>query len=182
MLIYLQAIDTEEERDLFLYVYESHSKQMAWVANRILQNKEDTEDAVHDAFVGIANNISSLRTRSKTDIRNYALKAAQNAALDICRKKKPIQAYNESIVEFSNIDLLFEQTCLREAFDTVVAAIKSLGEPYGFVLYCVYVMEMNINEIASQLSRKPDTVRKQILRGKKQLLMALRKEVDHDNA
>lgn len=50
MLIYLQVIDAPEDRDQFITLYETYRGLMFYVANQILQNEQDAEDAVHDAF------------------------------------------------------------------------------------------------------------------------------------
>lgn len=180
MLIYLQTIYSQEDKDLFIYIYEHHKKQMVWVANKILQNKENAEDAVHNAFVGIANNIASLKNRSEIDIKNYALKSAQNAARNIQSKENLQRKYDVEALKEYEIDLALEKICLRETYDTIVSAIRNLDEPYGFVLYCLYVMEMDVKEIAVALSRNPAAVRQQIVRGKKKLLDLLRKEEEFE--
>lgn len=58
MLIYLQVIDAPEDRDQFITLYETYRGLMFYVANQILQNEQDAEDAVHDAFFCPWRNIS----------------------------------------------------------------------------------------------------------------------------
>ena len=55
MLVYLQAIDNPEDRTRFEAMYSAYRGLMFHVANRILQNPQDAEDAVHLAFLGLAN-------------------------------------------------------------------------------------------------------------------------------
>ena len=50
MLIYLQMIDTPEERSKFELLYREYRGLMFHVANRILENDQDAEDAVHQAL------------------------------------------------------------------------------------------------------------------------------------
>lgn len=47
MLVYLQAIDNPEDRTRFEAMYSAYRGLMFHVANRILQNPQDAEDAVH---------------------------------------------------------------------------------------------------------------------------------------
>ena len=60
MLIYLQVIDAPEDRDQFITLYETYRGLMFYVANQILQNEQDAEDAVHDAFLSVAEHIKKF--------------------------------------------------------------------------------------------------------------------------
>ena len=55
MLLYLQAIDDPEDRTRFEAMYSAYRGLMFHAANRILQNAQDAEDAVHLAFLSLAN-------------------------------------------------------------------------------------------------------------------------------
>ena len=60
MLIYLQMIETDEDRQKFIQLYETYRGLMFYVANRILHNTEDAEDAVHQAFLSIIENLDKI--------------------------------------------------------------------------------------------------------------------------
>ena len=78
-----KMIHTQTDKELFEKIYVQHKSKMVWVASQVLQTSEEAEDAVHTAFVAIANNFAYIRDRSEMDIQNYALKAAKNAALNM---------------------------------------------------------------------------------------------------
>lgn len=59
--MYLALIDDEKDKIKFREIYEEYSKQMWYVANEILHDRFLAEDAVHDAFLGIAKNFGSSR-------------------------------------------------------------------------------------------------------------------------
>ena len=54
MIIYLSMIDTPEDRSKFERLYIEYRDVMYHVAYKILNNEQDAEDAVHQAFVKIA--------------------------------------------------------------------------------------------------------------------------------
>lgn len=54
MLIYLQLIETPEDRSRFEQLYIAYRDLMFYIARKILGNNQDAEDAVHDAFVTVA--------------------------------------------------------------------------------------------------------------------------------
>ena len=68
LLYYLSLIETEEERQLFARLYELHKKQMHFVANQVLRNDTMSEDAVHNAFEGVARNMKSLEGKTEEDM------------------------------------------------------------------------------------------------------------------
>ena len=54
MLIYLQALDSPEDRTRFEALYTAYRGLMFHAARRILNNDQDAEDAVHMAFLSLA--------------------------------------------------------------------------------------------------------------------------------
>ena len=75
MIIYLAAIDAPEDRDTFVALYETYRNLMFHVAHKILRNEADAEDAVHDAFVTVAEKIqifSSLASQNPVLTRYYS--------------------------------------------------------------------------------------------------------------
>ncbi len=175
LMYYLSLIETEEERQLLAQLYEAHRKQMHFVANSVLRNYTLSEDAVHNAFTGVAKNMDALDGRCEEDMKNYLLKAAQNAALNLSkreRKQNDYYVYKEN--EAADGDVL-EELCIRLDKEALVGAVMKLKEPYNTVLYCQIVMGMDCKQIADMLHRKPDAVRQQLSRGRK-ILQQMMKE------
>ena len=54
MLIYLQVIETEEDKSKFEDIYREYRGLMYYIAYRRLHHEQDAEDAVHHAFMKIA--------------------------------------------------------------------------------------------------------------------------------
>ena len=53
LTLYLQMLDTPEEKVRFEEVYLTYRGLMYHTANRILHNRQDAEDAVHNAFLQV---------------------------------------------------------------------------------------------------------------------------------
>lgn len=60
MLIYLQMLESPEEKSILEQIYLEYRGLMYHVAYEILHNEQDAEDAVHHAFVKIAENIKKI--------------------------------------------------------------------------------------------------------------------------
>ena len=80
LMIYASVIDDAAELRRFEKIYYLYRNQMFFVANKILNDEHEAEDAVQNAFMGIAQNIKSLPTDDKRVVRAHTLTAAKNAA------------------------------------------------------------------------------------------------------
>ena len=57
MLIYLQMIETEEDSSKFIAIYNEYKNLLYSIAYARLRNEADAEDAVHNVFVKIAEDL-----------------------------------------------------------------------------------------------------------------------------
>ena len=88
MLIYLQMIDTPEDRLKFETVYCLYRQMMYAIAFRVLGNPQDAEDAVHNAFVSIAKNITKISDLESPKTKSYIVTIVENHAIDLYRWKQ----------------------------------------------------------------------------------------------
>lgn len=162
-------------------VYDAYRKQMYALSFSILQNEMEAEDVVHDVFARLSANPSMLaKIKSDEDMRNYLLKAAKNTALNRCKQRKRFVLFSGStqddipreIMQLSDDDFL-EVIFQRAAYQEVVSAIGRLDPKYADVLYYHFVLELSVPEVAKTLGRNVPAVKKQLVRGKKQLLSIL---------
>ena len=61
--IYLSLIDDDDDKDRFEELYKKYRIGMYKIAFSILHNNEDAEDAVHEAFLCIANKFQKISLR-----------------------------------------------------------------------------------------------------------------------
>jgi RNA polymerase sigma-70 factor (ECF subfamily) len=91
---------------------------MYHIAFRIVQNQEDAEDAVHQAFEKIAENISKIFDPDCPKTRAFIVTIVENKAIDIYNRRKKAQevpmeeALVGMTVEYSGDHLLAE--CLSK--------------------------------------------------------------------
>ena len=62
LICYLQMLDTPEEKIRFEQIYLKYRGLMYHVADSVLHNRQDAEDAVHNAFCGSSNSFPGSRT------------------------------------------------------------------------------------------------------------------------
>lgn len=175
LIFYTVLTDNDDDKARLEEIYNKYRKKMWYAANSVLSDAYLSEDAVHNAFIGIAKNIGKLRDVDSSKTLSYVITAAKNAAIDILRKNKS--------GTFSDIDELYdvsdtENSSFCKTFETENLIEKILAEMpavYRDVLYFSIVHEMSAKEIAALLGRRTGTVHQQIRRGKMILQNELRK-------
>jgi len=88
MLSYMSLMDSADDKSKFERIYQSYKGLMFYTANRILNNPQDAEDAVHTAFVKIAENISKIQEAVCPKTKVFVVTIVENTAIDLYRKKK----------------------------------------------------------------------------------------------
>lgn len=183
--LYLSLIDNKQEQLQFEALYRTYRKQMFLLANSFLHNYYDAEEAVSNAFLGIAHNMKKIsRIEDERDLRNYVLKAARHAALRVMADRDQQGKWlHPDFPENLSDEGFLDAVCEHAEYDRVLAAINQLDPRYREVLYDHFVLEFTIPEVAQLLGQKVSVVKQQLVRGKKLLLDALSKsQHDADNS
>lgn len=181
MLYYLSLIETEEEKLTFIHIYEKYGKQMLAVAKGILKHQESAEDAVQDAFEGIAKSIHRIPNTSEAAVKAYVLTVARNAALAVQRneRKRGICLDIDELDIPSDVDI-FQTVSGSQDYEKLLELINQLPLQYREVLLMRYVMELTPREIGETLHRKTTTVQQQLTRGKQALAALYQQEVSNN--
>lgn len=171
--IYLSALETAEDKSQFGDLYIKYKQRMYAVAYKILQNVEDSEDAVHEAFIAIADNFEKIKNFSCQGKEQYIVIIVRNASINIYRKNKKDSEHlaeldnNQPTVNvnfFENID-----------YQKLLQTISELPLIYKDALFLYYVNQYTTKEISEMLDISIDAVWKRIERAKKLLKENLEK-------
>ena len=73
MIVYLQMLETAEDRAAFEQLYLTYRSLMYRIAYGILRNQQDAEDAVHQAFLSMIGGFKKLIKSSVQKQRPSAL-------------------------------------------------------------------------------------------------------------
>lgn len=87
MLVYLQMIEADGDKSKFEQIYQAYRGLMFHTAYKLLQQEQDAEDVVHEAFVKIANNILKISDPVCPKTRAYVVTIVENQAIDMLRKR-----------------------------------------------------------------------------------------------
>lgn len=169
--VYFSVLDTDEEKCRFEQLYIKFRREMFAVAYGILGNREDAEDAVHQAFLNIANHFEKVNRIPSQEIRAYIVIIIRNAAINIYNGNKR-RAQRSAELEESTV-YVDEDILERFSYEELVREISMLPQIYKDMMFLRYLEEFSPKEIASQLGISVDAVYKRDERAKKLLLEAL---------
>ena len=144
MILYLQMIDSSEDRSKFEQIYIEYRELMFYVANRILDNDQDAEDAVHEAFVKVAENIQKNGEPKCPKTKGYVVTIVENKAINLYRRHKRHQMLelNDTV---QGIQVVYEGE------NTLTACILKLPARYREAILLRYVQGYSVKEMASIL-------------------------------
>ena len=114
MIVYLQMIETDEDKSKFEEIYQEYRNLMYYVAYKRMQHEQDAEDVVHHVFVKIAENIKHIEPVSPKT-KQLIVTMVDNRVTDVfrVRGKHPVVMYddelkNSPVTENEREDLLAE--------------------------------------------------------------------------
>lgn len=90
MIIYLQMIESDEDKSKFEQLYIMYKGLMFHVAMKILKNEFDAEDAVHQAFLSLIENLKKKSDVKCPKTRAYIVIITERKAIDIIRSRSKL--------------------------------------------------------------------------------------------
>lgn len=166
-MIYLMMIDSQEDRNKFIIIYEKYCDAMIKYANHILKDVHLSEDVVHESFVKIAKHINKIGDVDTKETKNFIMIITRNTALDEYRKR--IKNWENVIFmdEEKYADLLVSKDSVdTEPENELVHIIKNMDSKYSDLFLLKYVNKLSNKEIASVLKISEEAIRQRLSRGR----------------
>lgn len=179
-MIYLQLIESEDDKFKFETIYKQYRNLMFYVAFNLLGNEQDAEDVVHSAFLKIAENLQNLSEAICPKTKSYVVIVTENKAIDMLRQRnrhdiQPLDELPENY--YSNI-----QPSAHSFIDTIsgnsalAKCILALPPRYKEIILLKYYHGYNLHEIAKMLDITLVNAIKMNQRAKKKLKEFCKKE------
>lgn len=162
--------DGTRQGNLLEWIFATYHRQMEYVAFSIVQNKQDAEDAVQNAFVSLSRHIDTLECMEEFRLYYYVIETAKHKALDLVRSRRSVISYDDLFNETPDECDFTEELAEKDSADMLLRYIKELPDKYRDVLSLKYVSGLSNKEIADAVGRSETTVRKQLQRGREILL------------
>ena len=173
MIMYLEMLETSEEVVRFEELVHTYKNLMFYVANQVLNNEHDAEDAVQQAFFAILKNFEKISEIKFPQTRGFVVTVVERKAIDLYRAKN-----RSSVVSFDE-EFINIPACTEEAASVhtdLARALAMLPTRYRELLLLKYDSGYSEREIALMCSMTPANVKKTIHRAKKKLESLLEKE------
>lgn len=169
MLMVSMMIDSPEERSKLEKIYLAYNRLMYQTAYEVLHSREDAEDAVHNALLKIAENISKVDTPISSKARNYVVTITMNKAIDLYRanQRKKNMLYRDEV-----FDSVIEEMGLSE----LATCMAKLPSRYRQVIVLKYYYGLSHKEIGKKLRITEANASKLIQRAKNRLHRYCREE------
>lgn len=186
LLIYLTMIDDPADELKFDEIYRKYKGMMFRVANSVLKNKEDAEDALSEALLKLAKNIYKIRKLSCEELEGFLVTLSRNVAIDAYRKfqnKSDNHDFDEvcgtnRVGQTATPDVL-TAFLSKEGYKRIVALIENMSDTYKDVMRLRFVFENSNDEIAEITGLTKTNVETRISRGRVILIEMLREEGYH---
>ena len=169
MLVYLQMIDSEEDKSKFERIYRKYRGLMLYVAREIVGDVVDAEDAVHQAFVSIIENLDKISTVDCPQTRSFVVIITERKAIDLVRARK-------KVVQLDPDDIPHGIETPPAGQNALTDALLQLSPRYREILLLRYDSGYSTKELSKLLGMERSAVQKLIWRAKQ----ALQKELESE--
>lgn len=171
MLVYLQMIKNEDDRDKFMRIYHRYVGLMFHIASKYLINDCDREDAVQMAFESIIRNISKLSDFDCPQTHSYIVITIESKSIDVLRgiQTKTGVPYDDNI---EGINITFPGD------HGLADALTQLPARYREILLLRYDCGYTTKDLASMLGLSRGNVQKLIWRAKAALSEAMEERTE----
>lgn len=187
-----EEIKTESEKDfkdeeilekslknprLFEFFVEKYQQSFLRTAGRILKNKEESEEAVQDAFVKIYINARKYNKQPGVELKSWAYKVLLNCVFTKYRKAKRTLADSEYLDEFlyegpENSASFLES---KERKDEIESVLKELPDDLSGLLKQHYLEDKSYADIANSNSMSMAALKMKLFRARKKFKEVMEK-------
>jgi RNA polymerase sigma-70 factor (ECF subfamily) len=177
LIIYFSLIDDVQQQSKFECLYQEYRTFMLYTANRILENWDDAEDVVHQAFLKVIEILSEIEDPLSPRTKSLMAIITERKAIDLYRakKRKHCISLDQADLEIpceSDLEKLPDRMNLAEA-------IAALPPRYREVVLLRYDNGLSNIEIGHLLSMTPNHVAKTLQRAKERLAQYLSQNMEY---
>ncbi len=155
----------------------SYGSYIFTIANRVLLNSAEAEEATQDVFMKIIKNIHTYDCKSSFKAWMYSI--AYRTAIDYVRKRKSGQTTLEGIAIDSKV---YADSAImdQEQSKKISLLLSHLDEESRNIVTLYYLEEKNIKEITLLTKMSESNIKTKLFRARKELANHIHKFSDHD--
>ena len=172
----LGYIDTNEDKNRFEELYHTYRNLMYKVAFNILQNPQDTEDALQDAFISIAKNFSKISEIKCPRTKGFVVIVIRNISYNMIKKRSRRREMDIDIgkLEIPDEKPMPDETALDKfSIEALEKALQQLPSNYYDIIYLTSYMDYSVKEAANLLGINYENAKKRLSRARAKLAVIL---------
>lgn len=158
IMMFLNLLDTQEEKDGFLEMYDTYKDLLYWIALKKTNSIEDAEECVQETFFYVAKHFDKIGEIKSKRTKCYLSTIVTGFAIDIYNDFQKSELISNDDNELRDIEYFenFEKVELTAAFDDI------LDEESKIFFYLKYIYNYKSSEIAEIYNVKDSLVRKKL--------------------
>lgn len=158
IMMFLNLLDTQEEKDGFLELYDTYKDLLYWIALKKTNSIEDAEECVQETFFYVAKHFDKIGEIKSKRTKCYLSTIVTGFAIDIYNDFQKSELISNDDNELRDIEYFenFEKVELTVAFDDI------LDEESKIFFYLKYIYNYKSSEIAEIYNVKDSLVRKKL--------------------
>ncbi len=154
---------------LFEILVQKYQDSFLRTANRVLNNIEEAEDAVQDAFVKIYFNAKKFKKQDGIEFKSWAFKVLFNTALTRYRRTKRFKTeteYNDALlsVQDKDCDADFKKRGERDMIESV---LRQMPDDLSSILKQHYLDDMPYANISASSGMSIGAIKMKLFRARK---------------
>lgn len=169
ILMAIEAIEEENERELVSRLYSRYSSKVKAIAYKIMRNNQDAEDALGNTFIKIIKYRNKFIGIDEDETNRLIVIFTRSTCFDMLDKRDKLEFISLNI-EKENDDrerFIFETASdtdiesdfmLKETVKIVTEKIKALPMPAKDIMLMKYYFNMQNTEIADMIGMNASTV------------------------
>jgi RNA polymerase sigma-70 factor (ECF subfamily) len=172
------------DRNAFAELVELYKDKIFHLAYRMLNNKQEAEDAVQETFLRVYTNLHRYDENQK--FSTWIFRIGTNLCIDKLRRRKNTYSLDAEMPDGegndyyamlpSHEDTPEKQVIVSETQEQIRQAIETLPEKYKSVVILRYLHDMSLQEISDVLDMPVTTIKTRVHRGREYLRKRLEQE------
>lgn len=172
--VYLAMVDSEDEKDLVEKLYHTYKKTLFNICLAILCSRPDAEDAVHETFIRIINNLGKIRDVNSPQTKAFCVIIARNIAADILREKQKTVSATDNELDAYEADSDNEETAISNiSVQRLKQALRALPKDSYDILMLSVRFDCSLSEMSELLGVSYQSVRYRLRKARNLLLKEL---------
>lgn len=181
LAFYMTYIEDDRDKDKFVVIYQTYYQSMLKIADSILHDYAQAEDAVHEAFLCILRILKNIKDPLSSQTKALVEKVAAHKSYDICRSRQSAQKRIRPLAETDNGILPDARDIAREleqmdAQTQIKKYLLELPKQDRELLSLYYYARVPAKDIATLLNVSKKTVYNRLHNIMQQLRERMREE------